>query len=60
LLFELQARLHRRRQALRVVCAPQSGPRRVLEMISFDHDALSAVDSDAAIEAIRREVSPRG
>jgi anti-anti-sigma factor len=59
-LFELRGGLGRRRQALRVVCTPGSTPRRVLEMMSFDPETLSEPDPDAAIEAILREVSPRG
>lgn len=60
LLFELRGGLARRRQALRVVCAPGSTPRRVLEMMSFDPQTLREPDCDASIGAILREVSPRG
>lgn len=60
LLFELRGALGRRRQALRVVCASGSTPRRVLEMMAFDPETLGEPDPDVAIEAIRREVSPRG
>jgi anti-anti-sigma factor len=59
LLYELHAGLGRRRQALRVLCAPGSTPRRVLEMMSFDSESLSGDDTDAAIASIREAVSPR-
>jgi anti-anti-sigma factor len=59
LLYELHSALARRRQALRVLCGVGSTPRRVLEMMSFDRDALSEEDADAAIAAIREAVSPR-
>jgi anti-anti-sigma factor len=58
LLYELHSALARRRQALRVLCGAGSTPRRVLEMMSFDRDALSEKDPDAAIAAIREAVSP--
>jgi anti-anti-sigma factor len=59
LLFELQGGLARRRQALRVVCEPGSTAGRLLELVSFDHDALSERERAGAVAAIRRELSPR-
>jgi anti-anti-sigma factor len=58
LLYELHSALARRRQALRVLCAAGSTPRRVLEMMSFDGDSLSDQDTESAIAAIREAVSP--
>jgi len=58
LLYELHSALGRRRQALRVLCAAGSTPRRVLEMMSFDGDSLSDQDTESAIAAIRAAVSP--
>ncbi|HTU77197.1 MAG TPA: STAS domain-containing protein [Solirubrobacteraceae bacterium] len=56
LLFKLQRSLQRRGQALRVVCAPGSSARRVLELTGFAHELTCAADREAAIAAIRREV----
>jgi anti-anti-sigma factor len=58
LLYELHSALGRRRQALRVLCAAGSSPRRVLAMMAFDPESLSEQDPDAAIAAIRAAVAP--
>jgi anti-anti-sigma factor len=59
LLFELRGSLARRRQALRVVCAPGSIADRLLELVAFDSDAVEERDRPRAIAAIRREVALR-
>jgi anti-anti-sigma factor len=56
LLFKLHSALHRRGQALRVVCPPGSSARRVLELTGFDQSTPNEHDRFSAIEAIRREV----
>lgn len=56
LLFKLRSSLSRRGQVLCVVCPPDSGPRRVLELTGFDRQAPPLPDRDAAIDAIRRAV----
>jgi anti-anti-sigma factor len=60
LLFDLYSALARRGQPLRVVC-PQGVPaRRVLDLMSFDGDALTDEDAAAAVAAIRRDAPLRG
>lgn len=56
LLFKLHRGLGRRGQSLRVVCAPGSSARRVLELTGFERDSPPEQDRDAAIAAIRRDV----
>lgn len=60
LLFKLHAALHRRGQALRLVCPPGSSARRVLELTGFD-EGTQADNGDRrqAIDAIRREIPLR-
>jgi anti-anti-sigma factor len=60
LLFDLDRALGRRGQPLRVVCSPRAPARRVLDLMSFDPDALTEEDSAAAIAAIRRAAPLRG
>ena len=55
-LFELQRSLARRGQVLQVVSPPDSAAARVLTMTSFDADARSEGDVDAAVAAVRRRV----
>jgi anti-anti-sigma factor len=58
LLFDLHANLARRRQVLRVICAPESNPARLLKVTAFPHGALEERDVPAAVAAIRRELAP--
>jgi anti-anti-sigma factor len=60
LLFDLHGALARRGQPLRVVCTQGAAARRVLDLMSFDDDALSDQDSAAAVAAIRRDAPLRG
>ncbi len=57
LLFDLQASLARRRQALRVVCGRGSTPERLLEVTSFPRGAVAEREVPAAVAAIRRELA---
>jgi anti-anti-sigma factor len=59
LLYELKAGLARRRQRLRLLCAAGSAPRRVLELISFDRDAIADEDCRSAVASIREALTPR-
>jgi anti-anti-sigma factor len=56
LLFELRQSLARRSQALRVLCLPGTPAERVLTLMSFDSQLLSARTVDEAIAAIHREM----
>lgn len=56
LVFKLQRSLQRRGQALRVVCAPASNPRRVLELVGFAGEATCVAHREEAIQAIREAV----
>jgi anti-anti-sigma factor len=58
LLFDLRASLARRRQLLRVICAPGSSPARLLKVTAFPQDLLAESDVPAAVAAIRRELAP--
>ena len=60
LLFDLHGALARRGQPLRVVCSQGAPARRVLDLMSFDGDALTDGDSAAAVAAIRRDAPLRG
>jgi anti-anti-sigma factor len=60
LLFDLHGALARRGQPLRVVCSRGAPARRVLDLMSFDGDALTEEDSAAAVVAIRRDAPLRG
>jgi anti-anti-sigma factor len=59
LLFELDNALPRRRQALRIVCPEGSPADRLLELTAFDPDTLAERECDAAITAIRQQLSLR-
>ena len=59
LLFELDNALSRRRQALRIVCPEGSPADRLLELTAFDPDTLAERECDAAITAIRQQLSLR-
>jgi anti-anti-sigma factor len=59
LLFDLHSALARRGQPLRVVCSQGAPARRVLDLMSFDSDALTEQDSAAAVAAIRRDAPLR-
>jgi anti-sigma B factor antagonist len=56
LIFTLQRSLQRRGQALRIVCAPASNARRVLELTGFANEATCVAQRQEAIEAIREAV----
>lgn len=56
LVFKLQRSLQRRGQALRVVCAPASNARRVLELAGFARENTCVAHRQEAIEAIREAV----
>lgn len=56
LVFKLQRSLQRRGQALRVVCAPASNARRVLELAGFASETTCVSHRQEAIEAIREAV----
>ncbi len=57
LLFRLSGDLRRRGQGLRVVCAPGSSARRVLDMTGFEG---VCDERDAALEGLRADVPLRG
>jgi anti-sigma B factor antagonist len=59
LLFKLHHSLQRRGQALRVVCPPESGAARVLELTGFSRMVECEADHREAIAAIRRYVPLR-
>jgi anti-anti-sigma factor len=59
LLFDLHSALARRGQPLRVVCSQRAPARRVLDLMSFDGDALTEEDPAAAVAAIRRDAPLR-
>lgn len=56
-LFRLRRGLRRRGQALRVVCAPGSSAWRVLELTGFERKLPLLDDRNAAVAAIREDVS---
>jgi anti-anti-sigma factor len=60
LLFDLHGALARRGQPLRVVCSQGVPARRVLDLMSFDGDALTDEDAAAAVASIRRDAPLRG
>jgi len=60
LLFDLHSALARRGQPLRVVCSQGAPARRVLDLMSFDGDALTDEDAVAAVVSIRRDAPLRG
>ena len=60
LLFDLHGALARRGQPLRVVCSQGAPARRVLDLMSFDDDALGDEGPAAAVAAVRRDAPLRG
>lgn len=56
LVFKLQRSLGRRGQALRVVCAPASNARRVLELTGFANESTCLAHRQEALDAIRDAV----
>jgi anti-anti-sigma factor len=57
-LFRLRRGLQRRGQSLRVVCAPESNVRRVLDLTGFD-GGLAEEELDTAIASLRSAVPIR-